>query len=505
MQQDDYVSLNELADYLGLNIHETQEYLQNLGITLQERYNPDSAGAPIPAITREEADEAARAWTTRSLDQIRTLEFQANPQHVEILNQGVRAWNRWRLDNPTIRPDLRGASMRGLELDRINLSNTDLQYAEFYQAQLVEADFSNSNLTYVGFGEATLGRAKFVGAILHNAILMKAHLYEADFTGADLSGTQLYGANLERARLRKVNLVGQWMATANLKNADLRRANLTGANLQGANLYHADLRLTVLSDADLQGAQLVGTNVECTDFSNARVHGASVWNLRGNPKSQSGLIISAPDEAEVTVDDLEVAQFIYLLLRREKLRNVINTITSKAVLILGRFTDERKRVLISLKDALRQRGYVPILFDFKPSPKRDLTETIQLLANMSKFVVADLTDAKSIPQELSHIIPFLPSVPVQPIILASEQEYGMFEHWQSFNSVLPDFFYEDERHLIRSLDDQVIGPVEDWTKGQDATTALRKKIERLESELAEKAKTSRGPLGSDVPPAIATS
>jgi hypothetical protein len=64
---------------------------------------------------------------------------------------------------------------------------------------------------------------------------------------------------------------------------------------------------------------------------------------------QQNLIVTALDEPEVTVDNIEVAQFIHLLLHNEKIRHVIDTITSKAVLILGRFTDERKAVLDALE------------------------------------------------------------------------------------------------------------------------------------------------------------
>jgi hypothetical protein len=112
---------------------------------------------------------------------------------------------------------------------------------------------------------------------------------------------------------------------------------------------------------------------------------------------------------------------IYLMLSNHKVRDVIDTITSKAVLILGRFTQERKPVLEALRKELRQRKYLPILFDFEKPRSRNTDETITLLARMARFVVADISDAKSVLQELRAIVPDLPSVPVQPIKLLTWQ------------------------------------------------------------------------------------
>ena len=100
----------------------------------------------------------------------------------------------------------------------------------------------------------------------------------------------------------------------------------------------------------------------------------------------------------ITVDNLEVAQFIYLLLHNENIRQVIDTITSKAVLILGRFTPERKAVLDAIREALRHRNYLPILFDFEAPGSRDFTETISTLAHMARFIIADLTEPSSLPK-----------------------------------------------------------------------------------------------------------
>jgi hypothetical protein len=158
------------------------------------------------------------------------------------------------------------------------------------------------------------------------------------------------------------------------------------------------------------------------------------------------------------VDNLEVAQFVYLLLNNQKIRDVINTITSKAVLILGRFTEERKAVLDALRQELRKQGFLPILFDFDGPSSRNLTETVSTLAHVARFVIADITDAKSIPQELQRIVPDLPSVPVQPVILSSQDEYGMFKDFRDYHWVLPPCRYDSLEGLLAVLEEKVIVP-----------------------------------------------
>ena len=79
-----------------------------------------------------------------------------------------------------------------------------------------------------------------------------------------------------------------------------------------------------------------------------------------------------------------------------------------------------------------------------------------------------VTDAKSIPQELMAIVPTLPSVPVQPLLLASQQEYGMFEHFKRYPWVLEPYLYEGQDRLLAALTDKVIGPAEAKAKEQTA-------------------------------------
>jgi hypothetical protein len=155
-----------------------------------------------------------------------------------------------------------------------------------------------------------------------------------------------------------------------------------------------------------------------------------------------------------------LALVVYLLLNNDRIRHVIDTITSKVVLILGRFTPERKIVLDAIREELRKRDYLPVLFDFEKPSSRDITETVRTLAHMARFVIADITNAKSIPQELMAIVPNLPSVPVQPLLLASQNEYGMFEHFRGYPWVMEPVLYKNQQALLMELELKVIIPAE---------------------------------------------
>jgi hypothetical protein len=130
------------------------------------------------------------------------------------------------------------------------------------------------------------------------------------------------------------------------------------------------------------------------------------------------------------------------------------------VLILGRFSEDRKPVLDAIRDELRNHDYLPIMFDFDPTTNQTIIETVKTLAGMSRFVVADITDARSVPQELLIIDTHCRTVAVRLIKKRGEPEYGMLDFRNSPWFVKGRYEYENAEELIASIQENVLGPAE---------------------------------------------
>src|SRR4029077_14858230 len=378
-------------------------------------------------------------------------------EHLKILKQGVEQWNKWRLEN-AIRPDLSGAYLIGADLSGADLIDAYLSFADLSGANLSGANLSGANLIGANLSGTYLG-----GACLSGANLIGAYLIGANLSGAKLSFAKLGGAYLSGANLGGANLIGANLIRAYLIGANLIRANLSGANLSGANLIGANLTSADLTDADLSRTGLVETDFTNATITGCRTYGASAWNVTLVGTVQHNLVITKEGEPVVTVDDLEVGQFICLILNNTKIRNVIDTITSKGVLILGRFSDpQRKSVLDGLREGLRNFDLLPIVVDFDRPTDKDYTETVQTLAGMSMFVIADLTNTKSTPLELEATVKQfkIPYIPIIDVSVGPSPFSMLIDLQKSFHWVLPTRKYESKEDLLdgENLKTYIIDP-----------------------------------------------
>ena len=313
-----------------------------------------------------------------------------NAEHISILKRGVNEWNRWRASTNHEVADLTGSDLSGLNLNRVdflrtilkgvNLTETQLDYAHLKEADLTGATLDRTNLQHVN------ARSAIFDGIVANA---------ANFAVSTLRGARFRRARLSQARFHR----------AYLRETDLSDAAFTGCWLRFATLESACCQNTDFSGADLRHASLVKTNLKGANLTGVHAFGISAWGVETDANTRQDLIVGKHEnerEATLRAHDLRTAQLLALMLDAAGVRSVIDSVTSKLVLILGSFSPAEKVVLDALRLSLQSCGYVAVEFDFERPSDRDYAETVLTLVGMSRFVVADFTNAKEVRVEVAQ-------------------------------------------------------------------------------------------------------
>jgi uncharacterized protein YjbI with pentapeptide repeats len=404
----------------------------------------------------------------------------ANLEQLEILSKGVSVWNNWRQKNLHVKINLSEAELSNKELNQINLSFADLTRVNLKNSTMRKADLSESNLflanlTGCDLLQGNLYKANLEDAWLDRTSLFLANLEESNLSNAAVTNASLVSANLSKSRLIAASLSGSSfrsakLVMADLSHADIRRADFSNADLSyaqifdasldGANFTNARLYKADLLNSSLSGSVMVNTNLKQANIDCCNVYGIAAWDLILDRTQQNDLVITPNEVPTLTVDNLEVAQFIYLLLNSKGIRDAIDTITSKVVLILSRFTPQRKIILDSIRNALRERNYIPLLFDFDKPASRDYIETVSILAHISRFVIADFSGSKIVHEEVPHIVRTL-AIPLVPILTKySMERTTLYNLRRDHKYVLDTVRYKDNNDLLKILNTQIIQPAE---------------------------------------------
>ena len=223
-----------------------------------------------------------------------------------------------------------------------------------------------------------------------------SHVEEGDFSRADFRG-------------------------ATFRSTTFNKTILTGANLDGATFVNCNLNRV----------NLVGALFRVKEITETVVYGIAAWDLvTSDEMKQSKLVIEKTYEfysdliqqgkIPMTVDDIELAQFVYYLNDPKKMRDTLNILNDKGVLLLGRFKDGGLERLYSIREWLQRKGYMAMIFDFARPDNLSLTETVVTMAGLSKFIFVDLPGA-SVPAELQAVLS-----QVKKPLLASGEPYALF-------------------------------------------------------------------------------
>lgn len=184
----------------------------------------------------------------------------AIPQHLDVLKQGVPAWNKWRRENPGAEPDLAGVKLSQANLQKANLRETDLRWADLSSANLEganlnRADLRRAVLSRTNFKRATLSEANLSETYLCRADLSEADLKKAIFIRSDLAGVDFSESDIRRADFRWSYLINTKFNGADLSGANLIEANLSKSELNRSNLSEAFVAWSCFGDNDLSHTQ----------------------------------------------------------------------------------------------------------------------------------------------------------------------------------------------------------------------------------------------------------
>ena len=135
----------------------------------------------------------------------------ANPEHLRILKRGIEAWNRWRLKQPEILPDLHNADLHGKDLHK-----ADFHYSDLHKANLQGADLREGTLDEV-LKQSTAWDAAAKSVVVAEGVVMYLGLDEvADLLAAVRSSTgresRLLLTFLQEEELNRV--LSGWLGTS---------------------------------------------------------------------------------------------------------------------------------------------------------------------------------------------------------------------------------------------------------------------------------------------------
>ena len=202
-----------------------------------------------------------------------------NSKHVKNLKKGVEKWNKWREENPQISPNLRG-----------------LNFVK---------EFPNENEIY--------NLPNFEGCNFSNV----------DLHGVSLRNGYYINCSFDGSTIQYADLVDAYFSSCSFKKTKMRVTKIGSATFYNCKFEDADLSYCSAEETSFSNSKLINTKLEnirfvSNDFSDANlvgcsIYGISSWDLNLNNSVQKDLIITKKEQPEITVDNIELAQFLYLI------------------------------------------------------------------------------------------------------------------------------------------------------------------------------------------------
>ncbi len=191
----------------------------------------------------------------------------AREKHIKILMSGVKSWNKWREDNPEIRPELYMTKIKGTFCGA-NLKSVNFEGAIFDHCILAQSKMKGANLAKSFFDECNIQQGNLSEAILSSSHFQNCNLAWCDFTKSKLDRSKFVNCYAIRSKFD--------YASAN--NAELIGINLSSATAKNFVLAKARIEDVVIYRVSSNGIDLSSSTITTTDFNICSMDGANFSN-----------------------------------------------------------------------------------------------------------------------------------------------------------------------------------------------------------------------------------
>jgi hypothetical protein len=191
----------------------------------------------------------------------------------------------------------------------------------------------------------------------------------------------------------------------------------------------------------------------------------------------------------MNVDHLGVAQFLQVLFHTALVPQIIETITSSIVLIVGQFFGDRAGVEDALRGELQRRERLPVTLELDNPAPAEAGTPIATVVRLARYVILDVTQLhpggymrmsyyplldwdrahlwrsyeaskRESYKRWASIIADVPSVPVVPLLQQGKKSRKLYDYIKRYPWVLPPVQYELADPCSARMDELVIAPAE---------------------------------------------
>jgi uncharacterized protein YjbI with pentapeptide repeats len=146
-----------------------------------------------------------------------------------LISSKIPEFNRWRMNNLTITPDISGKDFSGADLSGSYLNGVISEDTKFLHSNLSKINLVQAKLNGSNFKGANMAAALFMYAEMKKCILVDADMTRTNFMFADLQNS-----DLSSSRTFRTIFVGSDLRNVKLSEVDRGEMYLKNAKLEGS-------------------------------------------------------------------------------------------------------------------------------------------------------------------------------------------------------------------------------------------------------------------------------